>query len=298
VSRAPLHRCARPVASVPSIASARPGAAALPAGSRFDRIRLAAGIVLLAAAAAGPLALTVSAQPAAPAWSQLTPVQRAALAPLEPGWAGLTPAQRAKWQQVADRLPSMPPAERERVRERMAEWAAMSPEERRRARLQFTDARLPLSAEERQARWQAYLQLDASTREALQPVGPQRPTPKAALAASAIERTGTAGSRTPRPAAGASTGASAAAPLAKHNREIAFASAQALPVAPSVVQARPGATTTLMSRAPAPPPPVQAGLPRINALPGFVDARTLLPLRGAQAAGVMRPATVVEGDLP
>jgi hypothetical protein len=58
------------------------------------------------------------------------------------------------------------------------------------------------------------------------------------------------------------------------------------PVAPTVVQAQPGATTTLMSRRPTPPPHQQTGLPKIAATPEFVDRATLLPQRGAQGAAV------------
>jgi hypothetical protein len=56
-------------------------------------------------------------------------------------------------------------------------------------------------------------------------------------------------------------------------------------VAPTVMQAKPGATTTLISRSPSPPPHQQPGLPKVTATPGFVDRTTLLPQRGAQAAG-------------
>ena len=57
-------------------------------------------------------------------------------------------------------------------------------------------------------------------------------------------------------------------------------------VAPTIVQAQTGATTTLMSRRPAPPSHQQVGLPKIAATPEFVDSATLLPQRGAQGAGV------------
>ena len=61
------------------------------------------------------------------------------------------------------------------------------------------------------------------------------------------------------------------------------------PVAPTVLQARPGATTTLISKQPAPPPHQQTGLPKIAATPGLVDRATLLPQRGPQGAAA-RPA--------
>jgi hypothetical protein len=62
------------------------------------------------------------------------------------------------------------------------------------------------------------------------------------------------------------------------------------PVAPTVVQAKPGATTTLMSKPANPPAHQQPGLPKVAATPGFVDRTTLLPQKGAQAAGTRAPA--------
>ena len=55
-------------------------------------------------------------------------------------------------------------------------------------------------------------------------------------------------------------------------------------VAPTVVQAASGATTSLMNKRPAPPTHQQPGLPKIAASPGFVDRATLLPQRGPQGA--------------
>ena len=55
-------------------------------------------------------------------------------------------------------------------------------------------------------------------------------------------------------------------------------------VAPTLVQAQPGATTTLMSKRPVPPAHQQTGLPKVAATPDFVDKTTLLPQRGAQGA--------------
>jgi hypothetical protein len=56
-----------------------------------------------------------------------------------------------------------------------------------------------------------------------------------------------------------------------------------------VIQAAPGATTTLVTRRPTPPAHQQAGLPKIAATPEFVNKSTLLPQRGPQGAAV-RPA--------
>jgi hypothetical protein len=69
------------------------------------------------------------------------------------------------------------------------------------------------------------------------------------------------------------------------------------PVAPTVVQAKPGATTSLMSDRRAPPSHQQTGLPKIAATPGFVDSTTLLPKRGPQGAAIV-PAQPAGADEP
>ena len=55
------------------------------------------------------------------------------------------------------------------------------------------------------------------------------------------------------------------------------------PVAPTIVQAKPGATTTLMTRQAKPPAHQQPGQPKIAAKPDQVNRQTLLPQRGPQA---------------
>jgi hypothetical protein len=40
----------------------------------------------------------------------------------------------------------------------------------------------------------------------------------------------------------------------------------------------------------------QVGLPKVAATPGFVDAETLLPQRGAQGAAARSPARNGKGD--
>ena len=67
-------------------------------------------------------------------------------------------------------------------------------------------------------------------------------------------------------------------------------------VAPSVVPARPGATTTTVTTPAAPPLHHQPGLPKIAATPGFVDPATLLPQRGPQGAAVRAPASAAAGS--
>jgi hypothetical protein len=58
-------------------------------------------------------------------------------------------------------------------------------------------------------------------------------------------------------------------------------------VSPTIVQAKPGASTTLVSRPSTPPKHNQAGQPKIAATREFVDPTTLLPTRGPQAAAVV-----------
>jgi len=149
----------------------------------------------------------------------------------------------------------------------MTEWARLSPKERGEARLHYQELR-QLSPADRQARWEKYQSLSADERRELA---------ARAKPASAPVREPTA--RAARPA-----------PVQKSNLVSTQPPAAAVrPVAPTVVQARPGATTTLMSNRPAPPVHQQPGMPKVAATPGFVDHNTLLPQKGAQAAGT-RPA--------
>ncbi|MBA4178644.1 MAG: hypothetical protein C0505_19100, partial [Leptothrix sp. (in: Bacteria)] len=164
---------------------------------------------------------------------------------------------------VAGRFPTMPADERQRLQARMSEWARMTPAQRATARLQFQEVK-QVPAEERQARWKAYQELTPEERGKLA----QRAKPAARAASAPPLRA--------EPDAGSGkrniVGASPAAPTRV--------------VAPTVVQARPGATTTTMTTRAVPPPHQQAGLPKIAATPGFVDPATLLPQRGPQGAAV------------
>jgi hypothetical protein len=92
--------------------------------------------------------------------------------------------------------------------------------------------------------------------------------------------------------AGRAVAATASAPVPKSNMvsPLPPPTATVKPVAPTVVQAKPGATTTLMSKPANPPAHQQPGLPKVAATPGFVDRTTLLPQKGAQAAGTRAPA--------
>lgn len=203
-----------------------------------------------------------------PRWQDLSSAQRAALKPLERDWSGIDEQRKQKWLEIAVRYPAMPPAEQQRVSARMAEWVKLSPTERGQARLNYQEVR-QLTKEERQARWHAY--------QALTPEQRSRLAARAAPTAANISRNGDAGRK--------SSANSRDAVQAKSN--LVPNTAYAAPpraVGPTVVQAQPGATTSLISRRAAPPSHQQSGLPKIAASPGFVDKSTLLPQRGAQGA--------------
>lgn len=206
-----------------------------------------------------------------PAWSSLSPAQRIALAPLQTEWPRIGAARKEKWVELAARMPAMTPEDRQRVQVRMADWLRMSPAERGRARLQFQETR-QFTSQDRQQRWQAYEALPADQRQALAAKA-TGPTSKAPFRQTA-----------PTPAS---------APEAKRNL-LTLAPPTGTPksIAPTVIQARPGATTSLVTQPPSPPMHHQTGLPKIAATRGFVDPDTLLPRRGPQGAAVAaKPST-------
>lgn len=226
-------------------------------------LTLLSGIPAWAQVSKSPLpSLSASAEAGGPDWAALSAQQRGVLAPLQRDWPGLNAARKAKWLEVAARFPAMPQAEQDRIRQRMAGWAQLTPAERGHARLSFQESK-QLSSEEKQQRWEAYQALSAEERSALanrakpaaeRPIAPQRTAAQ------------------PRSGAASAPGT----PLIK-------------PIAPTLVQAKPGATTTLMTKPPTPPPHQQPGQPTIAAKPGQVDGRTLLPKSGPQAAAASAP---------
>lgn len=211
------------------------------------------------------LAALVAAAPAraeqGPRWQDLSAAQRSALGPLERDWSGIDAQRKQKWLEIAARYPSLPPAEQQRISERMTEWAKLSPQERGQARQNFQEAR-QLTPQERQSRWEAYRSLPEEERRQLATAKP--PAARPAAGSSPIQ---VKSNIVPNPAD---------APPPR-------------PVAPTVVKAAPGATTSLIDKRPEPPKHQQPGLPKIAASPGLVDKATLLPQRGPQAAAV-RPA--------
>lgn len=231
---------------------------------------LAAGLTLgLAATAQVASGSATVSNAGGPAWAALTPAQQSALAPLKRDWPGIDAPRKQKWLEIAARFPAMPADERQRVQERMSEWARMTPDERGRARLQFQEAR-QISPQDRQARWDAYLALPADERKA--------------LARSASAAPPAAG-----PASGSQAGKSSAALAAPQNQKLNVVNApsvQTAPksIAPTVVQAKPGASTTLISKTATPPAHAQVGMPKIDAAQGVVNRSTLLPQTGPQSA--------------
>lgn len=218
-----------------------------------------------AVAFAALIALAALALPAAaedgPRWRDLSASQREALRPLEREWPSIDEARKQKWLEIASRYPSLPPAEQARISARMTQWSTLSPKERGKARQNFEEAR-QLTPQERQARWEAYQALPPEQRRQL-----ATRQPPAARENGRREPPQTKSNLVPNPAY---------APPPR-------------PVAPTVMQAAPGATTSLIGKRPAPPSHQQPGLPKITATPGFVDKSTLLPQRGPQGAAT-RPA--------
>lgn len=196
--------------------------------------------------AEAPRAVTASG----PAWSALTPAQQSALTPLKKDWQTIDAIRKQKWLEIAARFPSMPVEERQRIQQRMNEWARMTPDERGRARLQFQEAR-QISPQQRQERWDAYLALPDEERRALAASARTVPKANAMSSDTPARRTDAGGTKPPQ--------------------------ATAKIVAPTVVQAKPGASTTLISKTATPPPHAQAGQPKIAASKGMVDRSTLLP---------------------
>lgn len=200
-------------------------------------------------------------------WQALTSAQREALAPLQQEWAGIDPPRKQKWIALAARFKKLPLEERARINQRMVEWAMLTPAERGQARLRFEEAR-QLPVPDRGERWRAY--------QALPPEQRRQLAARAASAASA-----------PREAAPKQPRAGRDSKEAKFNLvpDPAFGQAPRQ-VTPTLVQAAPGATTTVITRRPTPPPHQQSGMPKIATTPEFVNRSTLLPRRGPQAAAV------------
>lgn len=155
----------------------------------------------------------------------------------------------------------------------MSEWAKLTPAERGQARMRFEEVR-QLPAPDRSARWQAY--------QALPPEQRQQFAARAASAASGSREAAARSIKPPRDSKEAKFNTVPNPALTQPPKQ----------VAPTLVQAAPGATTTPITRRPMPPAHQQTGMPKIAATPEFVSRSTLLPRRGPQAASVA-PASAV-----
>lgn len=206
-------------------------------------------------------------------WSALSPSQQRALRPLQAEWGRIDSPRRSKWIEIADRFPTMSPDEQARIQNRMAEWAKMTPRERGQARMNFREAQ-QVPAQERKAKWDEYNALPLEKRQQLaaKAVPPARKPGNDSPAESSSRKTNVV----PNPSY---------APKPK-------------PVAPTVAQAQPGATTNLITKRPNPPAHQPAGLPKIAVTPGFVDQSTLLPKRGPQGAATRSAAAVPAASAP
>ena len=215
-------------------------------------------------------------------WRDLKPAQRASLMPLERQWGGIGQNQKQKWLEIANRFPSMPADEQARIQARMADWAKLTPQERGQTRILFQEAK-QVAPQDRKAQWDAYQALPQEQRRQLA----ARASP--AASAGSADTTRKAGQV---PAIRPERGDKPAMALQTKSNIIPNPTLAAAPkpVAPTVVQAQPGATTTLISKRPAPPAHQQTGLPKIAATPGFVDKSTLLPQRGPQGAATRSAA--------
>ena len=249
--------------------------------------RFAAACVGLAALVSLPASAADKAPAVRPpatgiAWQSLNPAQQAVLAPLQREWPTIDASRKQKWIEVAAVFPTMPQAERERVQQRMAEWARLTPAERGQARLQFQQTR-QISPEDRQAQWDAYQALPEQTRLELAQRAKPNLAAKSAVPVSQANKTPMAAQvRKDNIVSGSGTRA-APAPKA---------------ISPTLVQAKPGATTTLLTKVPAPPAHEQPGLPKIAATEGFVNPATLLPRRGPQGAAVRSAAAAASESHP
>lgn len=242
------------------------------------------GVAAPEAAASAPAA----AQPAAPAsrpplakavapaalsvppaqWSGLTPKQQALLAPLERDWPEIAESQRSKWLSATPTLATMSGEEIKRVHDRMRDWARLSQADRLNARISFQVTR-QLTPEQRQARWEAYQALPAEERRALAEKARARRQAQAGAPARRAKAIAA-----PAPAQAASAPRLAPPTL----------------VTGSLVQAKPGATTVLITRDLAARGRRAAVPLKLAPEPGRLDPKTLLPRpRPAPPASSPRP---------
>lgn len=235
-------------ASAQAVDAASAPAAAATAASAAAPARKARPLVKPVAPAA------LSVPPAT--WSGLTPKQQVLLAPLERDWADISDAQRSKWLSATPTLATMSGEEIKRVHDRIRDWTLLSGSERVNARIGFQVAK-QLTAEQRQARWEAYQALPLAERQALADKAMAR-------------RQAQAGVRAPK-----SQAAQAKSNIVPATPKLVAPTV----VAGTLIQAKPGATTVLITRNVALPAHQLAGQTKVIADPDLVDPNTLLPRR-------------------
>ncbi len=206
--------------------------------------------------AAGAKPISATSLPAPLMWKDLTQAQKQALAPLERDWDSLDASRRRKWLDVAGRLPMLQADEQARMQERMRDWASLTPTERQQARIGFQVTQ-QVKSDEREAKWAAYQALPAEKRQELS----DKAASKLSKKAPAANKVATEGASQLKsnlvPAA-------PKGPLVKQ-------------VAPSVLQAKQGASTMLITQVSSQPAHLQAGQTKVLADPALVDSKTLLP---------------------
>lgn len=268
---------------------------ALKASPAFRLSAIVSTLSLVMALAAGSLSAPQQALAATPAtaatapaplggdksWQLLSAQEKSVLGPLAGQWAGMDEPVREKWRSVARGYRQLTPDAQARVRERMQQWSQASPKERSEARLRFQNAR-ELPHEQRQQKWQAYQALSAQTKAELaqQAQRKKAPVPLAATVTGPREATQSANGKASSTSANLTRKANVV-PTAT----LSTPATQA--VAPAVVKAGQGATTSLVTQStPKPPLHQQTGMPKIAATKTFVDPKTLLPKKGSQGAAM------------
>ncbi len=218
---------------------------------------------------AGPSTTPASATHDAggPRWNELSGAHRKILAPLAADWNSLDPRSKERWIDVAGRFPKMPPEEQQRATQRMGEWAHTPVAQRQQARMNFQESR-GVSSAEREARWKAYQALPEEKRRELA----KRAASPASTASSTFAQ---ARPRQPLPL-----------DVVQPKTNVVNAASPRSPAgsAPSATPARPGVTTTLLTRRATPPAHQRDGQPKIAAGPNAVDRKTLLPKHVTVAA--------------
>ena len=113
------------------------------------------GAPALAAQDSAPLGADLAP---APTWAELSPQERATLAPLGAQFDRLDNQQRRKWRALAERARRWTPQQLRTAQSRMAQWAAMTPQQREAAREQAKAARQAHAGDERERSWEQWSQ--------------------------------------------------------------------------------------------------------------------------------------------